>query len=102
MDDIQTSFSYKVDLLDSRTYYTTTTNGRMASNYNGEFYFYFFIYIYLNVNICFFTYHYLQMFLRISNLTTIWKKSLRRYVSVYTFMSYGLMSKTIIIIMFFL
>ncbi len=57
MDDIQTSFSYKVELLDSRTYYTTTTNGRMASNYNGEYLFYYiyiYIYIYLNVNICFY------------------------------------------------
>ncbi len=41
------------------------------------------------------------MFLKISNLTTIWKKSLRRYVSVYTFMSYGLISKTIITMFFY-
>ncbi len=36
------------------------------------------------------------MILRISNLTNAWKKSLKRYVSLYTFMLSGLMSKTII------
>ncbi len=54
-----------------------------------------FFFKYLNVNICF-THYYLQMILRISNLTKAWKKSLKRYVSLYTFMSSGLMSKTII------
>ncbi len=48
------------------------------------------------MNICFTHYYYLQMILRISNLTKAWKKSLKRYVSLYTFMSSGLMSKTII------
>ncbi len=31
MDDIQTSFSYKLELLDSRPRYTTTTIGTMVS-----------------------------------------------------------------------
>ncbi len=91
-------FSYKLVFLDGRSAYTSTTFGKMANNYNGELPIsdISFLQIFECEYLFFTYYHYLQMFLSISNLTTIWKKSLKRYVSVFIlFMSFGLISKTI-------
>ncbi len=94
-------FSYKLVFLDGRPTYTSTTFGKWLATTTVSILDISFLQIF-ECEYLFFTYYhyYLQMFLRISNLTTIWKKSLKRYVSVFIlFMSFGLMSKTII--MFF-
>ncbi len=94
-------FSYQLVFLDVRPTYTSTTFGKWLATTTVSILDISFLQIF-ECEYWFFTYYhyYLQMFLRISNLTTIWKKSLKRYVSVFIlFMSFGLMSKTII--MFF-
>ncbi len=42
MVDIQSSFSYKVELLDGRQHHNSTNIGKMANNYNGECFGHFF------------------------------------------------------------